>query len=128
MRCRTPLALMEQTVMLLVFVVAAVFCVRIFVSADQSSERSIQKDQAILTAKNTIEILKSKDSHGKDFAVSYDKNWKETKENAVYEMTVIYMESKSPFLWQAEVEIKDDHGNVLICLPAAGQKNGGDSQ
>lgn len=126
MRSRTPLALMEQAVMLLVFVFAAVLCVRAFVNADQTSGKSMQKDSALLAAKNMVERLKAEDPVEEDFTICYDENWEETADEDVYELSVIYIESGSPYLWKAEATVTDRKGAVLASLPAAGQRRAGE--
>ena len=59
MRSKTPLALMEQVVMVLVFALAAALCLRVFVFSDQVSERNKDIDHAVLLAQNTAEVLKA---------------------------------------------------------------------
>ena len=59
MRSKTPLALMEQVTMVLVFALAAALCLRIFVFSDGVSRRNHQTDQAVLLAQNTAEMIKA---------------------------------------------------------------------
>ena len=61
MRSKATLTLMEQTVMLLVFALAAALCVRIFVYADQTSRRYEARDRAVLEAQNLAERLYAED-------------------------------------------------------------------
>lgn len=58
MRSKTPLALMEQVVMILVFALAAALCLQIFVFSDQISRRNEEIDGAVLLAQNTAETVK----------------------------------------------------------------------
>lgn len=58
MRSRTPLALMEQLVMILVFALAAAFCLRIFVLSDRISKDNQVFSYALFEAQNTAELLK----------------------------------------------------------------------
>ena len=59
MRSKSPLALMEQVVMVLVFALAAALCLRVFVFSDQASERNEAVDRAVLEVQNAAETLKS---------------------------------------------------------------------
>ena len=56
MRSKTPLALMEQMVMVLVFALAAALCLQVFVVTDRMSERNKDIDHAVLLAQNTAEL------------------------------------------------------------------------
>ena len=59
MRSKTPLILMEQVVMVLVFALAAALCLRVFAFSNQMSERSKDVDNAVLLAQNTAEMIKA---------------------------------------------------------------------
>lgn len=59
MRSKSPLALMEQLVMVLVFALAAALCLQVFVFSDQASEHNADTDCAVLLAQNTAELLKA---------------------------------------------------------------------
>ena len=53
MRTKSPLALMEQLVMVLVFALAAALCLQVFVLADKTSRHNADVDNAVLLAQNT---------------------------------------------------------------------------
>lgn len=59
MKNRTSLVLMEQLVMVLVFALAAALCLRVFVKADEISQRIAYRDEAVLIAQNAAEVLKA---------------------------------------------------------------------
>jgi len=59
MRSKTPLALMEQVVMVLVFALAAALCLQVFVVSNRMSERNKDIDHAVFLAQNTAEMLKA---------------------------------------------------------------------
>ena len=59
MRTKSPLALMEQLVMVLVFALAAALCLQVFVLADKTSRHNADVDNAVLLAQNTAETLKA---------------------------------------------------------------------
>ena len=48
MRSKTPLAMMEQLLMLLVFALAALVCLQVFVFSGQTSRRNEARDRAVL--------------------------------------------------------------------------------
>ena len=73
MRSKSPLALMEQLVMVLVFALAAALCLRVFVFSDQMSERSETVDWAVMVCQNAAETLKSVGSEGGDMALCLQK-------------------------------------------------------
>ena len=60
MKSRAPLALMEQTVMVLVFALAAALCLRAFVLADGISRRVEATDRAVLWAESAADTLKAR--------------------------------------------------------------------
>ncbi len=58
-KSRTPLVLMEQLVMILIFALAAVLCVQAFTTARKISLESERDDYISLTAENLTEIAKA---------------------------------------------------------------------
>lgn len=119
MRSKATLTLMEQTVMLLVFALAAALCVRIFVYADQTSRRYEARDRAVLEAQNAAEALKR---FGGSMEKNYDENWLSAEGDAAYCLTAVYTDSGDPYLWTAEVTVSTAEGEVLFVLPVAGQR------
>jgi len=59
MRSKSPLALMEQVVMLLVFGLAAALCLQAFAFADQMSARNRAVDRAVVECQRAAETLKA---------------------------------------------------------------------
>ena len=59
MKNKTSLLLMEQLVMVLVFALAAALCLSLFVKADQISQATVQRDEAVMLAQNAAEMLKA---------------------------------------------------------------------
>ena len=134
MRSKTPLVLMEQMVMVLVFAVAAAICLRVFVLTDERSRRYEEIDGAVLAAQSAAEQIKhdadayftavSAVCSGNEWTVQLDENWEPTAENAVYRLVISYEESGSPYLWQATVKVYTGAGEELFSLPVAGQTEG----
>lgn len=58
MRSRSPLPLMEQLVMVLVFALAAALCLQAFAFADRMSVRNRAVDRAVVECQRAAEILK----------------------------------------------------------------------
>ena len=59
MRSKAPLALMEQMIMVLVFALAAALCLRVFVSADSSSQQRELRDRALTEGQSMAELTKA---------------------------------------------------------------------
>lgn len=59
MRSKTPLVLMEQMVMILVFALAAALCLQAFVKSDEMSRQAEARDRAAVLCQNVAEILRS---------------------------------------------------------------------
>ena len=136
MRSKSPLALMEQLVMVLVFALAAALCVQAFVLADGRSQQTVDRDHALLEAQNVAETLKSCRGDyqeaaelcrgtwdGADLKIFYDENWQiVTEECSVYTLTVIPADSASALLGRAEVAVTENDGAQICTLPAAWQE------
>ncbi len=58
-RSRAPLALMELTVMLLVFALAAALCLQAFVASSRQAAQSQARDTAVRLAQTAAETLKA---------------------------------------------------------------------
>ena len=137
MRSKAPLALMELTIMALVFALAAALCLRAFVWSDTHSIRNDARDQAILQAESAAEVLKH--SRG-DFAlastalggswdgsawiISYDTQWQQTRGPSLYTLSVQPEGSGQIYLGQANVEVTDSSGESLVQLTVCWQEVG----
>ena len=110
MKSKTPLALMELMLMLLIFSVAAALCLQAFLWADRTSRTVVLQDEAVLLAQNTAERVKA---GGGDFAGNAE------SENCRAEITV--MDSGVNGLGTARVEVRDSEGNLLYSLPVSWQ-------
>lgn len=141
MRSKTPLALMEQVVMILVFALAAALCIQVFVFADQTSRHNEARDRAVLEAQNAAEALKHGDNAyfvdmgarvngDAGYALAYDANWQSVQAESdddptiAYRLMTIRTDSGNPYLWTAEVRVQTADGELLFSLPVAGQNEG----
>lgn len=59
MKSKTPLVLIEQTIMILIFAVSAAVCLRVFAYSENMSRAMEIRDRAFVHAANTAEVLKN---------------------------------------------------------------------
>lgn len=123
MRSRAPLALLEQILMLLVFAVAAVLCLQVFLWSDNASRRAQTQDEAILCAQTTAETVKS--FHG-DLHASAEALNGDVQDNTlrlIYDtMTVTCtVTERNDYLGRGEVTVTAADG-TLVTLPVAWQE------
>lgn len=111
MKNRTPLVLIELTVMLLVFALAAALCLQGFIWANGTSLEESHKDQAFLQLQNAAELLKA----GKALpeAVCFDENWQQTQEAPAFILRITPMEQQIAYLATAHLEITKADGTSL---------------
>lgn len=141
MRSKTPLALMEQLVMVLVFALSAAFCLRIFVLSNRISKEHEAMSQAVLQVQNTAELLKgSGDAWEKvleaqqwqqedgSWTLEYDKDWNPAiaADAVCYRAEIVEQESDVPGLCRIEICMLDvsrmkEH-MVLFQIPVAWQE------
>ena len=136
MKQKTPLMLLELSIMVLVFALAAVMCLQVFVYCENQSDWMERQDRAVLLAQNTAEVLKQ---HGGDFAlaaadfggrvepdgswsIGYDENWIPTGQQPVFLLTVRPVESVEALLGQADIVLQDRGGTALFSLTVFWQK------
>lgn len=146
MRSKTPLVLMEQMIMLLVFALASALCLQAFVKSDQMSRDSENRDRALQAAQNAAEVIRST---GGDFrqaaalldasdweegslTIFYGGDWKPSEpiaENVYplgYTLGAQRQETDIPGLGKAEVWVQDDEtGADLARFPVAWQEEVG---
>ena len=122
MKSKAPLILMEQTVMVLVFALAAAVCVQASVKADRISVRSEEKSYAAFAAQDAAELLKYSGGdmgHALSQAaklmdgtyeqgvlyLDYDSDWNLTKQDGVYRLTAMGVPAKEPGVQKALVQV-----------------------
>lgn len=136
-RSKTPLALMEQLVMVLVFALAAALCVQVFVLSDRTSRYGEARDRALMEAQSAAEALKSGDetyftarsaaSGDGGWSISYDAGWNSVTDAdaAAYHLLILSADSGLDYLWAAQVQVYTADGDLLADLPVAGQEVAG---
>jgi len=118
MKNKTPLLLIEQVVLLLVFVFAAAVCLRAFVWADVRAQENIERDRAMIEVQNAVEMAKAVRGDwmraaavyggaGKEegWSIGYDDEWNRGPENRTFVLRVTEVESGEPLLGLALVQL-----------------------
>jgi len=138
MKNKSPLMLMEQLLMILVFALAAAFCLQAFVLSEEISAGEERRQQAAQQAQSAVEVLKA--CHGeyeeaaalfggswKDgcWTAHFDEDWNLSTSEGVYMMKAQAVERGLPGLGKALVQILNAEGEVLFTLPAAWQEVSG---
>lgn len=135
MKSRAPLALMEQTVMVLVFALAAALCLRAFVLADGISRQVEATDRAVLWAESAADTLKARNGDlaqaaaelggsldGQRWTIPLDENWQETAEEPAYTLTAQPVQSGQPLLGRARIDVAEKNGDSLFSLTVCWQE------
>jgi len=135
MRSKSPLVMMEQIIMVLVFSLATAVCVQMFVLSERLSTRYEATDRAVIEAQNLAETLKNGtavDYMNEQNAVMisedvwqvwFDTDWNIAKEEQrTYYLELRYNETQNRYCWNAEITVFMEDGTVLFQLPVAGQK------
>ena len=124
MRSKTPLVLMEQLVMVLVFAMAAAICLQVFGLSDRLSKENEARAEAALLAQNTAEELKS--SYGEVLL-----DWEEADgiyymEEDGYRVQVQTAETEISGLQKVRLQVLQEE-EVLFEIPVAWQEVKGDA-
>lgn len=134
MKRKTSLPLMELAIMIMVFALAAVMCLRVFVWADSRSRENEARSKMAIRAQNAAEMLKythgdlsaSKDAiggieDGETWTLRYDENYELTDGDAEYTIEV-QREDGEALLGQAGITALDSNGGVLLTLTVCWQE------
>lgn len=134
MKSKSPLVMIEQMVMVLVFALAATLCVKMFVLSGNLADKYEDIDWAVLAAQNVAEECKAVGitqylagsgavQTGEDsWTLFLDENWKESDEkNADYSI-LIDCKEENGWLWQADITVYSVTGEELFSIPVAAQK------
>lgn len=140
MKNKTPLILMEQLAMVLVFALAAAVCLQIFVLSDQLSKKQEAKANAAFLAQNTAEWLKSQGIGFSEapeesgwqiedgaWVQQYDKHWQQIDgnsamtEDASYKLKIFEEKTEIPGLVCAKITVSDAKA-TLFEVPVAWQE------
>lgn len=134
MKNKATLTLMELAVMLLVFSLAAAFCLRAFVWADETSGLCANRDRALVQVQNAAEVLKACGGdvnqaagmfggsvQGNTWSVRYDEGWEQVEADGEYLLVVRREPSGMEYLFTADVRVLWEE-DCLVQLDVAGQE------
>ncbi len=127
MRGKSPLVIMEIVVMLLVFAVAAAMCLGAFALAEDISEQTELRSEAVLRAQNCAETLRQLDGDFAGAAESLGGSWNGETLSAQYpglSLEAAETESGHELLGKARITVSDDGGEELFTLECAWQRGG----
>lgn len=136
-KSRAPLVLMEQVIMVLVFAMAAAFCVQAFALSGKTSRALEKRDHAMNVSQTLAETVKACEGDLKQvqnvlggeiqkdgIALFYDADWEPVPEKgaAVYQAAFVE-EEKQQFCRKGQVTVEEcESGKELYSLPAAWQE------
>ena len=136
MKSKAPLALIEMSVMVLVFALAAAVCVGIFARADRISRNCAERDRAVTIVQSAAEtvrhcggdleaaaVILGGRTDGESLSVEYGADWEQTVQDSEYRLEITETESGRDFLGTAEIRVlRTADGTELFALTAAWQK------
>lgn len=96
MKSKASLVLMEQLVMVLVFSLAAVLCLQVFVKTQKMSEEITHRDEAVVIAQNAAQALKT---------CGDPKQAKDMVDCSVYSLQIREIPTEIPGLRTAEITV-----------------------
>ena len=129
--------------MVLIFALAAVLCLRVFVWSDRASEKGAARDMAALKVQSAAELIKNegKQGSGEDdalkavcsrlggtytdgegFTVGYGSDWEESPEEARYILKASPSDIGTDGLAAVKVGVYEVGGEALFEITAAWQK------
>lgn len=135
-RSKSPLVLMEQAIMILVFSVAATLCIQAFVGADRTSREMYRRDRAADCCQTMAETLKAMkgdyivtaellDGEFRDdrLIVSYDKDWQITEFATAEYILCVEEVTEGEYVTTAKVSVKEkNEGREIFSLPVSWQE------
>lgn len=135
-RSKSPLVLMEQAIMILVFSVAATLCIQAFVRADLTSREMYRRDRAVDCCQTMAETLKAKRGDcnavaelvGGEFrdntlVVSYNMDWETTEFETAEYILCVKDKTDGEYVTTAKVSISEkESGEEIFSLPVSWQE------
>ena len=128
MRSKTPLVLMEQIIMVLIFALSAVVYIKVFVYSNNVSKSVEAASHAAFKAQTMAEELKFSSGESLErwhfdndsWYIYYDENWQETAEESEYTMKAT-KEYEENGLCRVSLRVSDNK-EVLFEIPVAWQE------
>ena len=127
MKSRSPLVMLEQLLMLLIFALAAALCLQAFTLADSQSKTSSARDSAILEVQQVAETVKYCHGDMDEAAKMLDARWDGEVLSLDGESSTIYaktVDSGHALLGSAELWAEAKSGDILFSLSVAWQTGG----
>jgi len=123
MKDKTPLLLIEQLIMILVFALTAALCLRGFAYGAQQSKQIQHREQAAILAQSTAEELKAA-GDVQDTVSFYDGDLQPVAQDDewIYRMQVSQEASDVPGLGKAGICVDSEDGEALIVLTVGWQE------
>ena len=109
MKNKTPLPLMEQLIMVLVFALTAALCLQGFSLADRISHRQEAREKAVVLSQSMAEALKA--SSGDPEAAS--RLLDDFPEDSDFTVQVIPVSTEDPYLGSARIMVTYEDENIF---------------
>ena len=123
---KATLALIEFAVMLLIFALAAAFCLQAFGRADLLSKQNEARDAALLQVQNIAELLKhhrgNLDAVAEALGCDIEDGILQSADLSEMKLKVTLLEGEVDLLGEAMIEVIDGD-EVILTLPAAWQED-----
>lgn len=113
MKPKMPKMLIELTVMLLVFALAAALCLQGFLWADGTSRQQEQKAEAWQQLQNHAQKIQAAPRENWETQLCFDENWQQTKEDPAYLLQVTRETPENALLGAATVTVQTAAGQIL---------------
>lgn len=133
MKNKSPLALIELLIMLLVFAAASALCLRAFYLSDRTSMENKVRDTAVMEVQNAAELVKHfagdlakcTEAYGgthtnTEWVVDFDNDLQKSYSDAAYRLTVT-LSAPIPNLGRATVMFSTTSGRVIFEISTAWQ-------
>lgn len=127
MKSKSPLIMLEQLLMLLVFALAAALCLQAFTLADSLSKGAGQQDSAILEVQKAAETIKYCGGDMEQAAEMLDGQWNDNLLQVISDDCIIYAEKQDSgmaLMGSARLWAEDDEGQELFAISVAWQNGG----
>ena len=128
MRTKSPLVMLEQVVMLLVFALAAALCLRAFVQADSMSKTNAARDEAMVQVQQAAEVVKHCRGDLEQAADILEGHWDGetlTIPAADFTVTAVPVPTDDDLPGMAEISAADPKGTLLFRVSVAWQREDG---
>ena len=126
MKNKAPLALIELTVMVLIFAVSAALCLQAFVWSDMKSSEIAERDSAILHGETVAEVVKACRGDFDAAAAILEGENTEDVLQVYFEGELCAQarlaETEIPLLGMADIAVMDQAGRELFALTVCWQE------